>query len=146
MEELLEESTNRSTSLYIAAEYDSLDAFVYILSRGIEVGGSDYYGYRPIHNAAVNGAMSVLRYILDTYPDETTATDARGDSALECAAIGDCVSAILLLLERGADYRRLSDPLINLNTRSKPWLEDAWEELDLDTCSKQDVIDVLSGG
>lgn len=47
------------TSIHFAAKYDSLDAFLYIASRGADVGIHNFSEYRPVDVAAANASMNV---------------------------------------------------------------------------------------
>ena len=58
--------------LHIAAYYDNLEAFLFLLSKGIPLRIASGAGYLPLHYACVGNAKEVVAYILKMDPEQAS--------------------------------------------------------------------------
>lgn len=142
------ERCSMSDALNTAAMYDSLEAFEYMIGKGMSPTTGDMKCVCPIHIAGWNGSMKVLQYILSRYPESVEYTTGDGETALSYAARGGHINAVLLLLVRGSDF----SPTGQWREWNEYFLDDHPEyastlgKLDMNTCTREDVISSLSGG
>jgi hypothetical protein len=85
-----------------AASEDRLDAALVLAAHGADLEGADWGGYRPLHRASEAGSLPVIEWLLALHADPNAPRGASGDTPLDLAARGECLSCVRSLLEGGA--------------------------------------------
>ncbi|KAK6463035.1 hypothetical protein DFJ63DRAFT_101423 [Scheffersomyces coipomensis] len=88
-----------------ACKKGSLEEVKNYISRGASANEKDFCGFTCLHEAALAGHTSIVKYLLDHGADVNAQSDAAGDSdtALIDAAENKHIDTVRILLEYGAD-------------------------------------------
>jgi ankyrin repeat protein len=92
--------------VHIAATYDALECFIYLLAIGFDIGAKSAKEYLPIHYAVYAGAIEVVSYTLTHAPGQANVNanvPADAPQLLELAAQADNPAILSLLLASGLD-------------------------------------------
>jgi len=93
----------KKSLLHVAAEIGDEAIVDYLIRRGFDPDAPDASGRTPLHYAAEEGHVAVIKRLLETGRVDLNARDAEGRTPLMLAARRGKAGVVLLLLSRGAD-------------------------------------------
>jgi ankyrin repeat protein len=90
-------------ALHWAAQFDQLDAVMWLVGDGVKLEEGDRYGSTALHFAALGGAIDVMGWLVARGMDTSLTLNRFGVAPLHAAAAGGSVAALDWLVHRGAD-------------------------------------------
>lgn len=90
--------------MHIAAFYDSLDSFIFLQSKGLQIDMPSKDSYLPIHYACYKGSYKVVEYILSVDPTQASARPKVDNDLIFLATLSGNSEIIKLLIQNGADF------------------------------------------
>ena len=97
--------------LHLAAFFNSLDVFKFLIECGMNLRQPSAELYYPLHYAGLNNSLDIVRYILEKDPHEINESNQAPRCFICCAIRFNSTDVLQLLLEKGAKHCREADPL-----------------------------------
>jgi len=79
-----------------------LEEVIELLAAGADVNAQDIFGYTPLHLASRNGALSIVKVLLQNNAHINAASE-RGDTPLHWAIFFEHTAIVEILIKAGAD-------------------------------------------
>jgi ankyrin repeat protein len=113
------------TLLHIAAYFDNLESFIFLVNNGFKLRAPSASSYLPLHYACVGNAKEVASYILESDPEQATMDCSVQYQPINLAIYANSPEILKMLFAKGAD---IHSPM---NVKGKP-LEQALKSRDFD--------------
>ena len=93
------------TLLHIAALYDNLEVFLYLLQKGFTLRTPSGHSYYPLHYACVGNAKEVAAYILEEDPEQAKLELEVQYQPINLATYANSPEILKMLFAKGADLQ-----------------------------------------